>query len=396
MKKPLLRGALSALCLLIGLCFAFAAPAQGESGEKASESAGREESLLLPDGREVPLNCRSLDLSTLSGTELEALLPRLPLLTAVKKIDLGEEREDAPDWEQLAALRAVLPQARLLYRFTLYGLSVNLDDRRLDLNHIPIEDRGELVRRVIVCMPRLEYLCMDSCGVSNEDMAAIRDDFPETEVIWRIWFGPTKVYSVRTDVIKILASKPSWGGEMTSEDVAPIRYCTKLKYLDLGHNENITDISFVRSMPDLEVFIIAMNPYMTDISPLADCPKLEYLELFMTGVEDLSPLAGLKELRHLNISECWSLLDLSPIYGLELERLYIGCLTHLPQEQIEEYRRLHPDCEVNDTLSVASQGTWRFTDMYGTDLAPRYALLREQFGYDALDYSVFWMDPNYY
>ena len=27
--------------------------------------------------------------------------------------------------------------------------------------------------------------------------------------------------------------------------------------------------------------------------------------------------------------------------------------------------------------------------------APRYALLRDQFGYDSLEYSVYWKDPTY-
>ena len=83
------------------------------------------------------------------------------------------------------------------------------------------------------------------------------------------------------------------------------------------------------------------------------------------------------------------------VYNLNLERLYIGILSRIPKDQIEEYRRLHPDCDVNDTLADASQGTWRYTDDTGTEYAPRYALLREQFGYGTMDYSVYWLDPNY-
>ena len=63
--------------------------------------------------------------------------------------------------------------------------------------------------------------------------------------------------------------------------------------------------------------------------------------------------------------------------------------------EVEEYRRRHPACEVNDELYEGSWGTWRFADEASTELVPRYALLREQFGYDTLDYSVYWLDPNY-
>ena len=50
---------------------------------------------------------------------------------------------------------------------------------------------------------------------------------------------------------------------------------------------------------------------------------------------------------------------------------------------------------MEDTLYEGSEATWRFTDMTSDELVPRYALLREQFGYDLLEYSVFWMDPYY-
>lgn len=398
------------VCAAVGLCAGRAVLAQGAGSAAGTGNKNTREvqatpeptpeptpvpMVELPNGRETPLDTKTLDLRALRRGELKDWLPILERLKDLEEIALGEERENGPTWEEIAVLRQAAPQARIAYRFDLYGVSVELEDESIDINHIEVGDRGEYVRQVIACMPRLRYLCMDSCGVSDEDMAALRDDFPEVDVVWRIWFGGGKVYSVRTDVEKILASKTTWAGEMTNEYVAPIKYCTKLKYLDIGHNEYITDISFVRNMPDLEVFIVALNGELRDISPLADCPKLEYLEIFNTAVSDLSPLAGLDKLRHLNISYCWLIEDISPIYGLELDRLYLGFWTPVPQEQVDEYRRLHPNCDVNNTLADGSQGTWRYTDDYGTEFAPRYALLREQFGYDTMDYSVFWLDPNY-
>ena len=112
-------------------------------------------------------------------------------------------------------------------------------------------------------------------------------------------------------------------------------------------------------------------------------------------VSDLSPLSGLTELRHLNVGVCYLLQDITPIYGLDLERFYIGSAHAVPQEQIDEFKRLHPDCEVNDVAYDTSNGRWRYADEYATEFVPRYALLREQFGYDERAYSIYWMDPNY-
>ena len=357
-------------------------------------------------GTETELGAERVDLSALRASEVERVLPRLCLMPRLRLVELGSERAEGPDWDQIRQLEEAAANADLRYRFTLGGRTFDLADTELDLNHIPMTDEGEQVRRVIACMPNLNYLCMDSCGVSNEAMAAIRDDYPWVEVVWRIWFGDC--YSVRTNVEKILASIPGIGGNLKSEELdRTLIYCTKVKYLDLGHNMTIRDVEFLRAMPDLEVLILAMNR-LGDLSPLADCHKLEYLELFLSDISDLSPLSGLTELRHLNIGMCHSLEDLTPLYGLELERLYVGQDTAIPRSQIEEYESLHPDCEVDKIAIDTSIGAWRYTNKYDEDpeymaqeyyepgMAPRFALLRKQFGYhgEKSEYSFTWLDPD--
>ena len=349
-----------------------------------------------------------LDLQEMGSEGMKEALRGLPLMHYLQTVKLGaDEPEPRLSWEEIARLRQAAPWAAFDYHFTLYDRYFSLEDRSMDLNHIPIRDGGELVRRIVRCMPGLQQLIMDSCDVGNEDMARIRDEFPDTEVIWRVWFG--KCYSVRTNVEKILASIPSEGGNLTSEELDVLRYCTRVKYLDLGHNLSITDIGFVSSMPDLEVLILAINT-LGDLSPLADCPKLEYLELFFTDVYDLSPLADSQNLRHLNIGMCPYLTDITPLYGLkDLERLYIGNQTPIPPEQVAEIRRLLPDCEINDTDIDTSTGEWRFKELEGEELeeymqqpyyreglAPRFALLRDQFGYGTADYSFSWKDPDWW
>ena len=248
-------------------------------------------------------------------------------------------------------------------------------------------------------MKNLEVLDMDFCGVSNEEMAVIRDAYPDVNVVWRIWFGDS--YSVRTDVEKILASKPSAGGLVRDRDAEALKYCTKVKYLDVGHNEILTDISFVSYMPELEVAVLAMNN-IADLSPLASCKKLEYLEIQTNArITDLSPLASCTELEHLNIANCRNFSDITPLFGLnKLKRLWLGCSAPVPQEQIEEFAALHPDCELNTTVwsDPTSEG-WRVdhVDPYTNQVYydERYEKLIEQFGYLEGDYSFASRDPKY-
>lgn len=346
--------------------------------------------------RPVSLLDSKLDLRGMAPGETDTVALYLSCMHNLSEIELGTEDETPLSIGDLIKLQEACPEVSLSYQLTVFGKTVSLSDTTLDFNHITMDDEGAQVRSLMSVMPKLRTLDMDYCGVSNEAMAAIREDFPEVDVIWRIWFGEN--YGVRTDTERILASKPSVGGTLYNEDVYVLNYCTKVKYLDLGHNDNISDLSFVASMPELEVLILAMNP-VTDITPLASCPKMEYLEIFSTEVSDLTPLAGLTGLHHLNLQNNPNLSDISPLYELpSLERLWIGAVTPVPSEQVAHMKELHPECVINTTCAEQEMGIWRFTAYDPEEpkyyWVPRYELLRKQLGYNYQEYSFYWLDPK--
>lgn len=354
----------------------------------------------------VSLDVETLDLSTLAVENVDEVSAALKCLSNLKNVTLGSEETNDLSIDNIVQLENAAPNAVFDYSFSLYEQALNTSDETVSFSHIPMTDRGAAVRKILPMMKSCKYLDMDSCEVSNEDMASIRADFPDIKVVWRIWFGSH--YSVRTDVERILASKPSKGGTLNDKEVEVLKYCTDVKYMDLGHNEAITNLSFVNSMPNLEVFICAMNP-ISDISYLANCPKLEYLELNTTKVADLSPLSGLKELRHLNIANCENVSDISPLYGLtELERLWIGSIDPVPPEQVEKMQQCAPNCDINTVTVDPTGGKWRLqgytelslqryeeTGWLQEVLHPRYELLKKQFGYTDADFSFTWNDPLY-
>lgn len=276
--------------------------------------------------------------------------------------------------------------------FELYGKKINIYDEILDINHITVDDEGDLVRKLIPCMPNLKTVDMDFCGVSDEAMASIAEQFPDVKIIWRIWFG--SAYSVRTDVEKILASSPGAGGNITKYNSQSLKYCKDVKYLDLGHNPGIGDISFLANMLKLEVLIIAMDDVTDEmLKVISNCSHLEFLEIQTNSITDLTPLCGLRELKHLNIGNNPELSDISPIYGLtQLERLWVGVRTKIPSEQLDEMQRLaaeagNTDLVINRTNYDPHDG-WR----WGNE---RYDLLCQQLGYNSLDYQTIWNDPKY-
>lgn len=393
-------------------------------------------------GQELALNDSELDFSALTSSQVGEAASVLRCMNQVSKIRLN----DSLTWDDIAQLHEAAPNAALDYNFSLLGVEANLSDDYLSFSHIKMDDEGAAVRKIIPYMKNLETLDMDTCDVSNEAMAVIRNENPSVNVIWRVWFAG---YTARTDVERILASSQARGGKVTSEDARVLKYCTKVKYLDLGHNQVLSDISFAANMPELEVAIFAIND-IDDISALANCPKLEYLEINSTNVTDLTPLANATALRHLNIGRCVKMAendgtdelrprvtDISPLFGLtDLERLYIGSLTApgIPKEQIETMAaamklekednegnycepRVSPEglaydyIRINVAAGDPSQGTWRTagyrpdwvwaqwvsTGVFNDPLDDRYKLLREQFGYDTAEqsYSLPSNDPLY-
>ncbi len=397
----------------------------------AAPSARAEESVRFPNGLEAAASSETLDLSDLEHGDVDAALDALGRMEKLRHVDLGAdravtrlEREGTPlpapalvwsedyyahqelpapeteserlSWADIRRIVEALPEAEVEYRFHISDLRFSTLSERMDINHIRFDDEGALIREILPCMRKLKVLDMDYCGVSSEQMAEMRDAYPDVELIWRVWFGPSyDRLSVRTDVECVLASSV-YG--LSDENSGELRYCTKVKYLDVGHS-NIEHIDFVREMRDLEVLVVSLSDYC-DLSPVTGLDKLEYFEgcnSTYQGVIDLTPLSTCPNLRHINVCFLNAVEGYESLAALSgLERLWFGAATPVPQAAVEALRAALPDTTVNNTEPTGCLGTWRY-DENGANL-PRYALLREQFGYSCYETNVVrvYNDPKYF
>ena len=325
----------------------------------------------------------SLDFSSVAPAQALESLSQLPLLPNLQQIQFVTPEgtcswgiEDIPVLDQL---RAAVPNAVFQIQFELFGQTVTSEDTQIEYCQVDIGNAGaETVRAVLPYLGACEYLLMDGCGVDHEVMAALREDFPDTKIVWRIWLGYPdynsaklmRSTSILTDTHRIRTTR------VNDTNCHLLKYCTETKYVDFGHNLSISDFSFLACMPKLEVAILALTG-CSDLTPLASCPELEYLEIYRSQVTDLSPLANCTKLKHLNFGDM-EISDITCLYGLELERMR-GCATQVPQEQFDEYARLHPDCQMlNEGYSPSKDG-WRYDEH--NQKVPRYALLQEQMEY---------------
>jgi Leucine-rich repeat (LRR) protein len=311
-------------------------------------------------GRELAPDAETLDLSEAASPAPETLKAALPYLPALTAVELGSREDPA----LAAAFRAAVPELTVNCRYTFTWMDRELSEstETLDLTNVRITDVDEL-RRVLSWLPALRHTEMVGCGLDNETMAALRDEFPEKGIVWEISLGYWG--RLRTDATAFTTRSSKSPDEMkyrlTTETLQPIRYCTELVALDLGH-QKIDDISCLQGLHKLQILILADNR-ISDITALASMPDLVYVELFYNHVSDLSPLSGLTKLKDLNVCSN-EISDLTPLYGLtSLERLWYSN-NRFTAEDHEALQKQLPNCICNRTVWDETADGWREHERY--------------------------------
>ena len=268
-------------------------------------------------------------------------------------------------------LKEAAPGVHFIYEFDLFGATISTEDTEVRYINAPIGNEGEKsIREALTILDKCDYFLLDECGIDDEIMATIRENFPDTKVVWRIHVGRK---SALTDdpIIRM-----THGIDDTMTEA--LKYCNEVVYMDLGHDTGITDISFIANMPLLECLILS-DAQFKDLTPLTNCTNLTWLELIYCGrIEDISVIAEMDSIKYLNISNT-NITDISGIMDMNLDRFCcIG--TRVPSEDFEKYKELHPDC-----LSVSTGNpygyAWRYDD-YGYHYFDYYARMREVFRYE--------------
>lgn len=324
-------------------------------------------------GTEYSGDCTELDLSAMTPEQIPEVaekLTRLPALTMVQLMNADGSSQLAVTDVKL--LVEAVPEVLFNYSFELFGKTVSTTDQRIEFVKENIGNEGEQqIRDALAILQSCEYFLLDSCGIDYEILAQIRSDFPETKVVWRVYYGK---HNDLTDVETILYT---FG--LKDSNCYNLRYFNECKNLDIGHNETLTDLSFIEGMTSLEIVIVSGAP-ITDLTPFKNCPNLMFLELAFCGyLADLSPLEGMTSLKFLNISYS-KVKDLTPIMGLELERF--NCLqTPVGYDQKAAWIEAHPDCWTRFDGKQPYGIGWRYDDE-GITYSDIYRKVRDIFGYD--------------
>lgn len=273
---------------------------------------------------------------------------------------------------------------------TEYLWNINIDNVIVDSKSEEIDISGHniatqeeyTIDEVFSLLPDLKRIDMCNCGYTNDEMAALCDQYTDVRIIWEIHLSH---WDIRTDRIAFSTMKDcSQTFFMTDDEAKYFKYCTDLVALDIGHN-HVGDISFLQYLPNLRILILVDNVkayegdyirYTDDLSVLQYLPELRYLEFFVGSVKDLSFLQYTPKLVDLNISYN-PVYDATPLYNLpNLERLMMEH-TNIPYEDYVKLQETYPNAQIEYYGEGSIDHGWREH--------PRYFIMRDMFNNNYLN-----------
>ena len=306
-------------------------------------------------GMTVRDDAESLDLRGITDTS--DMIENLSLLKKLKSVDLKNTKLDI-EFQNLLVKR--FPEIQ-------FSWDVDFDGRLFDSMCEQIDLTGaetvtvDLVRSALPLFPNLKRLDMSYCSATNEEMAELREEHPEIDVVWTLTMGK---WSLKTDAVAFSVLIYDYTHtRLTSNDIEVLKYCTNLMALDLGH-QAITDLSVIGEyLTELRVLILADN-FVSNLWPLTNLKHLHYLELFVNWIYDVTPLGELKEIVDLNISYNPGISNISALLDLPLlERFWLES-TNVSEEDVELLVKTYPNAKiVSEGEGSVDQG-WRTHHRY--------------------------------
>ena len=327
-------------------------------------------------GQTVPGDAKELDLSALKPKDLTQTAEKLTMLPALTDVELmSAAGKSSLSKQDVRTLMDAAPAARFHYEFDLFGQHLSTLDTRVVYDSVEIGNEGvPEVREAMDIMTDCEYFLLDSCGIDNEHMAQLRDEHPEMKVVWRVFF---KDCNLRTDAHVVRVTF-----ELNDSNCTPLKYCTEAVYVDLGHNDKMTDCSYLAYMPNLECIILS-GAAIKDITPFANSKNLIWVELvFCVRIESIEVFRDHPTMKYLNISRTY-ISDISMLDNVPLERF--NCMAPVSQYAQRHFKETHPNC-IAVYYGVQPYGYgWRYNDS-GYTFFDYYQHMRDVFHYDETEY----------
>lgn len=307
--------------------------------------------------QEYASDTEKLDLSAMTPADVESVCALLPMLTKLAEVELmdGSGKSEL-ELKDVKALNEACPEAVFHYSFVYDGKQISTTDKEVRFSGTRIGNiTAEDLRMMLDVMEDCDKFVLEYWNygsLTNEMLAQIREEYRDrTKLVWRVFFG---VGYCLTDVDVLRCTY-----DLSDANSAALAYCEDVRFVDFGHDTALKTVDFMAGMKKLEVMILS-GSMVEDLTPLAGLPNLRVAELSNCGyLTDISPLAECPALKMVNISFT-AVEDVSCLDELDLE-LMCAVSSKLPREARDAFIANNPECLATYTGNEYGTG-WRYLD----------------------------------
>ena len=320
-------------------------------------------------GHRFDSQTQEINLSALS-VDGEILLKSLAHFPELQKVNLSGCMLSGEDKKSLLA---AYPDILFVWDVELLpGFIVSSTDNEIVVTGYSSPDVDTLING-LAQLPALEKLDLCACYPPSDDtnikMERLMEAYPEIKIIWLVMVGN---WELRTDIIAFSMGnqKVFDGGRYIGPDtytsalndrIIPIKYCTDLIALDMGHAKRLTDISCFSGLTKIRYLILGMTS-ITSLEPLSGMTELEFLECYQCYISDLSPLLNCKKLKYLNCSTTFVETIDDIVQMTQLKRLWIFKPQKLTKNDITAIKEALPNTIIASVMPPSGHSTvngWR-------------------------------------
>lgn len=320
-------------------------------------------------GKEYAEETTTLDLSAMTPADVEAVAGRLHMLPQLATVELmSADGTSQLGLKDVKTLMESAPGASFHYTFQFCGIDISTADEEVILKGFKLDDYTSFpddLRNVLDVLVNCKRFVVDNNGqyhtlwrnVSDETFAQIREEYADrTKLVWRVFFGDGGSSLTDAQILRVVYG-------LVDDNSSALQYLNEVRFMDLGHNEQLDYCNFVSGMTQLEAVIVSGAP-LKSIEPFANCTNLKFFEMANCSyVPDLAPLANCTQLEMLNIS-CSNISDLSPLDEITTLTHVEMKVTKVSKEERERFMQLHPDCWTTYEGTTPYGAGWR-TDENG-------------------------------
>lgn len=259
------------------------------------------------DGVKVTAQTRELDLSgkQLTLASVTWLVENLPQLETV---DL---RDCSLTQAELMELASSFPDCFFLWRAQIGKAQFLTDAEEIDISGVKLDGTQD-VEEMLRFLPNLKRVVMCSCGLDNETMDDLNRRYEDIRFVWSVYIKNVEIRTDATFFYPFVYERQMGIKNLRVDeaDLYPLRYCTDMIAIDIGHMTQVSTCEWAAFMPDLK-YLILVETAITDLTPLSNLKNLVFLEIFSTKITDYSPLLGCTALEDLNLGQTYG--DPAPI-----------------------------------------------------------------------------------